>query len=432
MVHSNPSYDLPANYSDYQAYHHYSSQLSQSSSPSSDGSSAENPDNSTPCSIVWVNTLETAFTFLDPWALSTTQVYPLGASTSLLEAPKDGKLDLFSYCDEGTSHTTAPNTRPDHVEISLEYPRATESSSGWIHGVEGYGRNGPDFQIYLTPSPAAEHFPQPSEAMHNTPSPATTSTTSSDSSQHVNWGRTEVEREIERNDAEKNSIPDDSGPTDLPYSHLIAEALKAAPDRKRTLQEIYSWFEQNTSKGRDQRSKGWQNSIQHNLSMNAGFEAVRVESPNGKKAVNYWRLTDEAYRKGIQSTTRYRKQANHKRPLGSDPPAPQRQRSGAKGGKATKIATKYRGQMVLMTGDQQDAAPRERLYLHPAPLHLQQQLPSQMVNRPPYLRAATSVATVSPTRASGPATLMHRPSVEQYNSGSIIGCTEAPLYPYVP
>lgn len=269
MVHSNPSYDLPANYSDYQAYHHYSSQLSQSSSPSSDGSSAENPDNSTPCSIVWVNTLETAFTFLDPWALSTTQVYPLGASTSLLEAPKDGKLDLFSYCDEGTSHTTAPNTRPDHVEISLGYPRATESSSGWIHGVEGYGRNGPDFQIYLTPSPAAEHFPQPSEAMHNTPSPATTSTTSSDSSQHVNWGRTEVEREIERNDAEKNSIPDDSGPTDLPYSHLIAEALKAAPDRKRTLQEIYSWFEQNTSKGRDQRSKGWQNSIRHNLSMNA-------------------------------------------------------------------------------------------------------------------------------------------------------------------
>ncbi|KAF4157066.1 hypothetical protein CNMCM6069_005964 [Aspergillus lentulus] len=356
------------------------------------------------------------------------KVYPLSASTSPLEAPKDGNLYLFPYCDEGTSLAMAPYSRPDHAEIPLGYARATESSSDWVHGVEGDGRNGPDSQIYLTPSPAAEHFPQQSETMHTTPSPETRSATSS----HVNRERTEVEREIERNDAEKNSLPDDSGPTDLPYSHLIAEALKTAPDRKRTLQEIYSWFEQNTSKGRDQRSKGWQNSIRHNLSMNAGFEAVRVESPNGKKAVNYWRLTDEAYRKGIQSTTRYRKQANHKRPLGSDPPAPQRQRSGAKGGKANKIAAKYRGQMFLTTGDQQDAAQRERLYLHPAPLQLQQQLPSQMVNRPPYLRAATSVATVSPTRASGPATLMHRPSAEQYNLGSVIGCTEAPsLYPYV-
>ncbi|KAF7162125.1 hypothetical protein CNMCM5623_007570 [Aspergillus felis] len=321
----------------------------------------------------------------------------------------------------------APYSRPDQADIQFGYPRVTESSSDWIQGVEGHGRNGPDSQIYLTPSPAAEPFPQQSVTMHTTPTPQTRSATSSNSSQHVNRERTEIQRGIERNETEKNPISDDSGPTDLPYSHLIAEALKTAPDRKRTLQEIYSWFEQNTSKGRDQRSKGWQNSIRHNLSMNAGFEAVRVESPNGKKALNYWRLTDEAYTKGIQSTTRYRKQANHKRPLGSDTPAPQRQRSGAKGGKATKIAAKYRGQMFLMTGGQQDAAQRERLYLHPAPLQQQQQLPSQMGNHFPYLRTATSVATtVSPTRASGPATLMHRPSAEQYNLTSVIGCTEAP------
>ena len=70
--------------------------------------------------------------------------------------------------------------------------------------------------------------------------------------------------------------------------------------------------------------------------------AIR-ESPNGKKSVNLWRLTDEAIKKGIQSTTRYRKQANQKKDLGSEPPAPQRQRSGAKGGKVTKITTKFRG-----------------------------------------------------------------------------------------
>lgn len=69
--------------------------------------------------------------------------------------------------------------------------------------------------------------------------------------------------------------------------------------------------------------------------------AIR-ESPNGKKSVNLWRLTDEAIKKGIQSTTRYRKQANQKKDLGSEPPTPQRQRSGAKGGKVTKITTKFR------------------------------------------------------------------------------------------
>ena len=39
---------------------------------------------------------------------------------------------------------------------------------------------------------------------------------------------------------------------------------------------------------------------------------------------------------GIQSTTRFRKQSNYKRTIPSASPAPQRQRSGAKGGKALK------------------------------------------------------------------------------------------------
>lgn len=276
MVHFIPSYDydLPTNYSDQGAYHHYSSHLSQSSSPSSDGSFPENPHSSNPCSIVWVNssscspeTLETAFTFHEPWALNTTQVYPLSASTSPLEAPKDGSPDLFSYCDEGMSQTMAPYSRSHQEDVQFGHLGVTQSSSDWIHGAEGHGGNGPDSQVYFTSSPAAEPFPQQSEMMHTTPY-VTTSATFSNSSQHVDCGRTEVKRENDRNDAERNSTSDD-GPADLPYSHLIAEALKTAPDRKRTLQEIYSWFEQNTSKGRDQRSKGWQNSIRHNLSMNA-------------------------------------------------------------------------------------------------------------------------------------------------------------------
>ncbi|KAL4937149.1 hypothetical protein BDV06DRAFT_227235, partial [Aspergillus oleicola] len=144
-----------------------------------------------------------------------------------------------------------------------------------------------------------------------------------------------------------NSIDEaDDANADPPYSQLIYEALLTAPGKKLPLQGIYHWFEENTAKGRDRGSKGWQNSIRHNLSMNAGFEAVREETAPGKKPINYWRLTVEAVNNGIQSTTRYRKNANYKRPTtaaaASDPPAPQRQRSGAKGGKATKVTNRFR------------------------------------------------------------------------------------------
>jgi hypothetical protein len=60
---------------------------------------------------------------------------------------------------------------------------------------------------------------------------------------------------------------DRPGPT--PYSHLIFRALKDAKDKKLPLQGIYNWFERNTDKAKSSGSKGWQNSIRHNLSMNA-------------------------------------------------------------------------------------------------------------------------------------------------------------------
>lgn len=66
------------------------------------------------------------------------------------------------------------------------------------------------------------------------------------------------------------SDPEEDGNVgaDPPYSKLIERALLSAPDMKLPLQKIYNWFEQNTTKGRE-GSKGWQNSIRHNLSMNA-------------------------------------------------------------------------------------------------------------------------------------------------------------------
>lgn len=54
-----------------------------------------------------------------------------------------------------------------------------------------------------------------------------------------------------------------------PYAQLIYQALMEAPTHKMVLQEIYDWFRSNTDKARTSGlSKGWQNSIRHNLSMN--------------------------------------------------------------------------------------------------------------------------------------------------------------------
>jgi len=55
---------------------------------------------------------------------------------------------------------------------------------------------------------------------------------------------------------------------DEPYAKLIYRALMSAPDHSMVLQEIYQWFRENTAKGSSD-TKGWMNSIRHNLSMNA-------------------------------------------------------------------------------------------------------------------------------------------------------------------
>lgn len=51
----------------------------------------------------------------------------------------------------------------------------------------------------------------------------------------------------------------------LPYSQLLHLAFMSSETKRLQLRQIYEWFEENTNKT---QSKGWQNSIRHNLSMN--------------------------------------------------------------------------------------------------------------------------------------------------------------------
>ncbi|KAI9788134.1 MAG: hypothetical protein M1835_002445 [Candelina submexicana] len=128
-----------------------------------------------------------------------------------------------------------------------------------------------------------------------------------------------------------------------PYAKLIYRALMSAPEKKMVLKEIYEWFELNTDKAKNTCSKGWQNSIRHNLSMNGAFKKVDQLPPCDESKKGFiWVLEPSAIQGGVKSTTRYRKTVPNKKSCRSENPAPLRQRSGAKGGKAARKAAKLR------------------------------------------------------------------------------------------
>ncbi|KIV95991.1 hypothetical protein PV10_03576 [Exophiala mesophila] len=132
-------------------------------------------------------------------------------------------------------------------------------------------------------------------------------------------------------------LDDGDATDDKPYAALIYDALLQAPNHRMMLREIYDWFRVNTNKVQDNGSNGWQNSIRHNLSMNKAFENDREAGrSNSRKATSVWVLTEEAIRNGVQSTTRYRKSGGGKRAQGHRTTAVQRQRSGARGGRAAR------------------------------------------------------------------------------------------------
>lgn len=150
-----------------------------------------------------------------------------------------------------------------------------------------------------------------------------------------------------------------------------------------------------------------------------------------------WVLADSALQDGVKSTTRYRKQNANKKGSKTDHPAPQRQISGAKGGKAAKKsaanATKMAASKLRRTvrpgklsppffGDSQTGShlsATEELSV-PQQIH---QLPYRSDNSPYYQHTPTSTPLLS---SSEP---------RSFDYGEIVGCTpdiDGPLFYDVP
>ncbi|KAI5359588.1 putative Fork head domain, winged helix-like DNA-binding domain superfamily [Septoria linicola] len=136
--------------------------------------------------------------------------------------------------------------------------------------------------------------------------------------------------------------------TDPCYAQLLYKCLREAPHHTLSLRELYDWVSQHSQKAKDPGNRGWQNSVRHNLSMNAAFQRVTDRSNSSKKG-SLWRLTDQALRDGVISTTRYRKDPKRK-PERRAIPALNRQASGAKGGRATRDASRMRQQHQRLHG----------------------------------------------------------------------------------
>ncbi|USP76286.1 hypothetical protein yc1106_03560 [Curvularia clavata] len=141
-----------------------------------------------------------------------------------------------------------------------------------------------------------------------------------------------------------------------PYAQLIYQALLNAPGHTMILRDIYEWFKNNTDKASASETKGWQNSIRHNLSMNGAFEKVDQPGDDARRGF-MWRLTEQAVREGVKSTTRYRSKQPNKRSHRTQQPQPQRQASGAKGGQAARRSAKLKRSARL-----------QEAYLNPQPM----------------------------------------------------------------
>jgi pSer/pThr/pTyr-binding forkhead associated (FHA) protein len=72
------------------------------------------------------------------------------------------------------------------------------------------------------------------------------------------------------------------------YGQLISQALMTSDNEMATLNDIYEYMKRNYAHyRRPEFYKGWQNSIRHNLSLNAGFK-VRQRGPEDTGKGGYW------------------------------------------------------------------------------------------------------------------------------------------------
>lgn len=152
--------------------------------------------------------------------------------------------------------TTMLSTPEQHTQISLENTSflTKNAAFGQVRPVSeeasmSLGMSTPTLD-YSSASPAPEKF-------------EVTPKTFADSDDGCTFDRNQSQ------DASENGEEKDPDSADPCYAKLLWRCLMKADNHELSLKEIYHWIQSNSLKARDPSSKGWQNSVRHNLSMNA-------------------------------------------------------------------------------------------------------------------------------------------------------------------
>ena len=72
----------------------------------------------------------------------------------------------------------------------------------------------------------------------------------------------------------------DADSADPCYAQLLYRCLKESPDHTLSLRELYDWVKEHSQKAKDPKNRGWQNSVRHNLSMNAVRTSLHIMGVN--------------------------------------------------------------------------------------------------------------------------------------------------------